>query len=485
MEDNKSIFSDTYEVIDYLQSGSGGMVYKAYHKRLKKEVVLKRIKKKSANMKINRQEVDILKNLNHMYLPQVLDFLSVDGEIFTVISFVPGKSFKELLDEGAHFKKKQLICWGMQLCSALHYLHNQNPPIIHGDIKPANALEVCHANHIIHRDIKEANIFVTPNGIYKLGDFGVAAIQNEQRFVSSIKGTAGYMAPEVYHKSEKYDESVDLYSLGIVLYKLGNHMRSPFMPAYPQEFNSQDSRNALLKRMSEAPVPLPDAIPKNLGRVILKALETKKYRYCSAERFKDELLKVKKSLSNEQLKKSLMKDKSGTTTSIDFDNSVPIKESNKRIKRWILALSVMGLLGIGVLTSVFISHKHSMELQQSWKKGSIVPFITISMEMTEKDFKNYYGKRFTEGIDGQYYLEMPDEEGGFATVTFSEGMLISVSYSFERSEDQWKEICDDFYQKWMIEGDEWPYIAEKEEVRVVLDYDKPNKEASLFLKRIE
>lgn len=140
MEDNKSIFSDTYEVIDYLQSGSGGMVYKAYHKRLKKEVVLKRIKKKSANMKINRQEVDILKNLNHMYLPQVLDFLSVDGEIFTVISFVPGKSFKELLDEGAHFKKKQLICWGMQLCSALHYLHNQNPPIIHGDIKPANMM---------------------------------------------------------------------------------------------------------------------------------------------------------------------------------------------------------------------------------------------------------------------------------------------------------------------------------------------------------
>ena len=488
MEDNKSIFSDTYEVIDYLQSGSGGMVYKAYHKRLKKEVVLKRIKKKSANMKINRQEVDILKNLNHMYLPQVLDFLSVDGEIFTVISFVPGKSFKELLDEGAHFKKKQLICWGMQLCSALHYLHNQNPPIIHGDIKPANMM-------------------LTPQGNICLIDFNISFFMDD----SMVWGyTEGYTSPEQYivavdKKSASaipersiIDEKSDIYSVGATFYhlitgeklkrqrdKLGNHMRSPFMPAYPQEFNSQDSRNALLKRMSEAPVPLPDAIPKNLGRVILKALETKKYRYCSAEKFKDELLKVKKSLSNEQLKKSLMKDKSGTTTSIDLDNSVPIKESNKRIKRWILALSVMGLLGIGVLTSVFISHKHSMELQQSWKKGSIVPFITISMEMTEKDFKNYYGKRFTEGIDGQYYLEMPDEEGGFATVTFSEGMLISVSYSFERSEDQWKEICDDFYQKWMIEGDEWPYIAEKEEVRVVLDYDKPNKEASLFLKRIE
>lgn len=210
MEDNKSIFSDTYEVIDYLQSGSGGMVYKAYHKRLKKEVVLKRIKKKSANMKINRQEVDILKNLNHMYLPQVLDFLSVDGEIFTVISFVPGKSFKELLDEGAHFKKKQLICWGMQLCSALHYLHNQNPPIIHGDIKPANMM-------------------LTPQGNICLIDFNISFFMDD----SMVWGyTEGYTSPEQYivavdKKSASaipersiIDEKSDIYSVGATFYHL-------------------------------------------------------------------------------------------------------------------------------------------------------------------------------------------------------------------------------------------------------------------------
>lgn len=210
MEDNKSIFSDTYEVIGYLQSGSGGMVYKAYHKRLKKEVVLKRIKKKSANMKINRQEVDILKNLNHMYLPQVLDFLNVDGEIFTVMSFVPGKSFKELLDEGVHFTKKQLICWGMQLCSALHYLHNQKPPIIHGDIKPANMM-------------------LTPQGNICLIDFNISFFMDD----STVLGyTEGYTSPEQYilaldkrsaasiPKHTIIDEKSDIYSAGATLYHL-------------------------------------------------------------------------------------------------------------------------------------------------------------------------------------------------------------------------------------------------------------------------
>lgn len=210
MEDNKSIFSDTYEVIGYLQSGSGGMVYKAYHKRLKKEVVLKRIKKKSANMKINRQEVDILKNLNHMYLPQVLDFLNVDSEIFTVMSFVPGKSFKELLDEGTHFTKKQLICWGMQLCSALHYLHNQKPPIIHGDIKPANMM-------------------LTPQGNICLIDFNISFFMDD----STVLGyTEGYTSPEQYilaldkrsaasiPKHIIIDEKSDIYSAGATLYHL-------------------------------------------------------------------------------------------------------------------------------------------------------------------------------------------------------------------------------------------------------------------------
>ena len=82
--------SDTYQIIRKLGEGGGGIVYLAYHKRLRKEVVLKQIKGKRFSVADKRQEVDILKNLNHSYLPQVLDFLTIDHEVYTVMSYIPG-----------------------------------------------------------------------------------------------------------------------------------------------------------------------------------------------------------------------------------------------------------------------------------------------------------------------------------------------------------------------------------------------------------
>ena len=79
MYSRKGYMDETYEILGYLGSGSGGVIYKAYHKRLQKEVVLKKIKRKSRDARINRNEVDILKNLNHMYLPQVVDFFEENG----------------------------------------------------------------------------------------------------------------------------------------------------------------------------------------------------------------------------------------------------------------------------------------------------------------------------------------------------------------------------------------------------------------------
>ena len=81
------------------------------------------------------------------------------------------------------------------------------------------ALEYCQKQNIIHRDIKPENIFVSRFGEFKLGDFGIA--RNWDRGASGLskKGTFSYMAPEMY-KGEEYDSRADIYSLGIVLYKL-------------------------------------------------------------------------------------------------------------------------------------------------------------------------------------------------------------------------------------------------------------------------
>ena len=90
----------------------------------------------------------------------------------------------------------------------------------------SKALEYCRKLKIIHRDIKPENIFVSRFGDFKLGDFGIARELERTMSGFSKKGTYSYMAPEMY-KGEKYDSRVDIYSLGIVLYRLMNHNSNP------------------------------------------------------------------------------------------------------------------------------------------------------------------------------------------------------------------------------------------------------------------
>ena len=75
-----------------------------------------------------------------------------------------------------------------------------------------SALVSCHEKNIIHRDIKDDNIFVSPDGVYKLGDFGVSKSLKDKSRAESVKGTPNFIAPEVYLGKEKYDNTVDIYS---------------------------------------------------------------------------------------------------------------------------------------------------------------------------------------------------------------------------------------------------------------------------------
>ena len=132
------------------------------------------------------------------------------------------------------------------------------------------ALEICQKYDIIHRDIKPENIFVANYGNFKLGDFGIARIASQTSGASTRAGTNAYMAPEVY-RGEHYGKTVDLYSLGLVLYRLLNNNRLPFMPQYPAPLRFQDRENAQAMRLSGAPIPAPAHADPVLANVIAKA----------------------------------------------------------------------------------------------------------------------------------------------------------------------------------------------------------------------
>lgn len=218
--------NDTYIIKGRIGAGGGGIVYKAWHERLNTDVVIKQMKSRVKGLLDGRAEADILKELKHTRLPRVYDFLELDGEIYTVMDFIPGMSLEEALKDG-RFVQEGVYRWALQLADALSYLHSQTPPIIHSDIKPAN-------------------IMLLPDGDVCLIDFNIS-LAFDQGMRTSIGTSGGYSPPEQYRDFQTYqsrltepdtrpdthpdsvvsgitgrgvDERSDIYSLGATLYHL-------------------------------------------------------------------------------------------------------------------------------------------------------------------------------------------------------------------------------------------------------------------------
>ena len=136
----------------------------------------------------------------------------------------------------------------------------------------SNALAYTARRGMIHRDVKPGNIFIDRFGKYKLGDFGIARTVEKTTSELSSKGTWSYMAPEVYLR-KKYNKQVDIYSLGIVMYRFLNDNRLPFCPPITEKITSRNKEEAFEKRMQGVPVPEPVNGSTELKRIVLKACE--------------------------------------------------------------------------------------------------------------------------------------------------------------------------------------------------------------------
>lgn len=250
------LLDGTYEILKEIGTGGTGIVYLAYHIRLKKYVVVKKLKGTVTDPQKIRIEVDILKGLHHPYLPQVYDFLEIQGQVYTIMDYVEGRDLQCFLDEGFVFQEKELVRWMKQLCTVLDYLHNQHTPIYHSDIKPGN-------------------IMITADGDVCLIDFNISLGGEPGADILGL--SPWYAAPEQYRKAqlcmEHQDSSfivldgrMDIYSLGATFYTL----MSGLLP---------DRENPEFSPLSYLDLPFSDA----LVNIVEKTMEIEpRKRYATA-----------------------------------------------------------------------------------------------------------------------------------------------------------------------------------------------------------
>ena len=203
----------TYKIIKKIGEGSFGVVYLAKYLKTSSFCVVKKINfagLSKQEIKESYNEVNLLKKLDH---PNIIKFLEVKPtkkyiEIVTEYA-EKGDLYKQLniqKEKNIHFPEKVIIDWLIQTCQALKYIHSK---------------------HIIHRDIKPHNIFLTKKGYIKLGDFGVSkTLNNTLEKAKSFVGTAYYLPPEIIN-NEKYSYKADIWSLGVAFYQLMT-FKTPF-----------------------------------------------------------------------------------------------------------------------------------------------------------------------------------------------------------------------------------------------------------------
>ena len=203
-----------------LGSGSFGRVFLVSHNETKELFALKTIEKRKIMMTYGKldiiyDEINIHSKLYHQNIIQLYSVYEDDETINIILEYAKGGNLYQLIkDEKNGFSESKAFDYFIQVINAVYYLHS---------------------NNIIHRDIKPENILIGDDNKLKLCDFGWAkelTLENRSTFC----GTMEYMAPEIVG-SENYDYSVDIWSLGILLYEmLFGH--SPF--------NGKDTNNIIL-----------------------------------------------------------------------------------------------------------------------------------------------------------------------------------------------------------------------------------------------
>lgn len=256
------VIEDRYRIIKELGEGGMAVVYEAYDMIIKKNVAIKMIREETMKNPINltrfEREARAAASLSGPNIVKVINLGTHERRPYMVNELVQGQTLREALDKRTRFSFPEAI------------------DIMYG---LTTAVMDAHRHNVIHRDIKPQNVFLTPDGTVKLGDFGIATFSNANaRLTRSevVVGSVHYLAPEIYKGGQATPQS-DIYSLGVTFFELITG-RVPY-----------EDEDALTVALKHAQDKFPSArkynpkTPKIIDKIIQKACaKDASKRYASA-----------------------------------------------------------------------------------------------------------------------------------------------------------------------------------------------------------
>ncbi len=267
-----TVFANRYEVKEIIGAGGMGVVYRAFDRELQEPVAIKTLRPEamageSVALERFKQEIRLARRIAHRNVVRTYDLGEINGVYYLTMEYVEGTSLKQLVASRGKLPVSVTLTIGKQLC---------------------RALEVAHAEGVIHRDVKPQNMVVEPSGFLKVMDFGIARLVNPPKGKGLTEagtsiGTPDYMSPEQLSGAE-LDARSDLYAAGVVLFECVTG-KLPF---------ETETTWALVAKHLEEPVPDPRSlngeVPAGLAEVILRAMaKSPADRYQSASAMHDAL----------------------------------------------------------------------------------------------------------------------------------------------------------------------------------------------------
>lgn len=326
-----------YKVVSVIAKGGMGMVYKAIHPSLKREVIIKKltIRGNPAIRERFKREAQILLDLQNPYIVHMFDYFTEGPYHYIVLEFVDGMSLDKVLKKQISLPNEIAMLIFLDACYALSYAHSKG---------------------IVHRDIKPGNILISKRAAVKLADFGIASTDKESEddlTQSGVTlGTPSYMPPEQFADSRTVDNRADIYAMGIMLYEMVTGCK-PFPGSLSPETVSLIQKGKYIS---------PSKIDKNISPVICKLIK-KMIKPNPKKRYQDvaPIIKIVKRYLKEYDTRTLREHLARIILSGEKTFTVPKIESKKHTGRKIAVITSLVLAvcaGFYALWNSGLVHKY-------------------------------------------------------------------------------------------------------------------------------